>query len=112
MEFTDEQFAILNYEYGFYSYKDKQGKPLKGQYFAIRAQEPTPINGGKEYQFVAAVPILTATPNSPMKYGVLTDTFINDHQAVGGRSPAATVAATHPALIRFLVEQARIAQRV
>lgn len=108
--FTEEELVILNQEYKFYMYKDERGKPLQGQYFAIRGQQPTPV--GKEYQFVAAVPILTGTPDSPMKHGVLTDTFINEHTPVKSKSPAATVAATHPALIRFLVEQARIAQRV
>lgn len=102
MEFTDLQLTTLSRDYAFYCCTDGDGNKETGRYVArLRSQLPRSTTNGT-YVFTAIVPILHQ-PDSPVHSGELTNVAIDSMLAVTGNKAAATVAKTHPALIRALL---------
>jgi len=100
--FTDLQLRTLSSDYAFYCCTDGSGKKETGRYIAVSQYQEPVENDDHTYTFEAFVGILNQ-PNRPVRESTLTNTFIDQQSAVGGKNPAAIVVKTHPNLIRALL---------
>jgi len=100
--FTDLQLRTLSSDYAFYCCTDGSGKKETGRYIAVSQYQEPVENDDHTYNFEAFIGILNQ-PNSPVRESTVTNTFIDQQSAVGGKNPAAIVAKTHSNLIRALL---------
>ena len=101
-DFTELQLRTLSSDYAFYCCTDGSGKKETGRYIAVSQYQEPVENDDHTYNFEAFIGILNQ-PNSPVRESTLTNTFIDQQSAVGGKNPAAVVAKSHPNLIRALL---------
>jgi hypothetical protein len=100
----EAQIAALNSLYNFHQYTDEQGRPLLGQYVAVRRGTEKPSTNNTT--ILDAVVKMQDKPNPPVMEGLMNSGFLSVATiAVAGNNPAAVVETQHPALIAFLLEQ-------
>ncbi len=85
--FTDLQLRTLSSDYAFYCCTDGSGKKETGRYIAVSQYQEPVENDDHTYN----------------RESTVTNTFIDQQSAVGGKNPAAIVAKTHSNLIRALL---------